>query len=443
VKRTLPYTALAALLGMLWATPAAAQTNIITDMISLRIQLRGQMIAEHSDFGTGDDRLGSRTDLRMQRFRLTLTGMFDSTYGFVMNTHAAPGGTKAGITGHTVSSSDTDFNDSGVRLLDAYFIANYNQYANFKFGLTKIPMTRGNLDGCFDPLGVDRSMWTFTGYGSAPIKASRDIGVNVWGRLLGGRSVYQFGAFQGREGFARTTHPFSGATVTSTQTPSNNLLYVGRIHYSLLDPEADGSGYQGSYLGDQKVLTFGVGMGHESEAVYKNVTSAGVVKDQETVDYNALTADMFFEYPTSAGTMTLTSAYIKVDFDDVYKTNLNPGDLLTNYGGVNGQRDGWYVRGAYLLPQKLGKEGKLQPYGYYEKFDVAALAGVKEQTVTQKAVGVNWYIRGQNVRFTAEYLKNEFAKPTGLIGGRVNASFQPLDLVTDNTSMRAMFQVAF
>jgi hypothetical protein len=304
-------------------------------------------------------------------------------------------------------------------------------------------MTRNNLDGCFDPLGIDRSIWSFTGYGSAPIKASRDMGVNMWGKLFNGRSVYQLGAFQGREGFARTTHPFSGATVTSSQTPSNNLMYVGRIHYSLLDPEADGSGYQGSYLGDQKVLTFGVGMGHESDAVYKNVTSAGVVQNEETVDYNSFTADMFFEYPSSNGTFTLTSAYTKVDFDDAYKTNLNPGDLLTNYGGVNGQRDGYYVKSAFLLPGKIGKEGKLQPYAYYEKFDVAALAGVKEQTVTQKAAGMIWYLRGQNVRLTAEYLKNEFAKPTGLIGGRVNASNQPIDLVTENTSMRMMFQVAF
>ncbi len=192
-----------------------------------------------------------------------------------------------------------------------------------------------------------------------------------------------------------------------------------------------------------KVLTLGVGMGHESDAIYKNVTSAGVVSNEETVDYNAFTADMLFEYPTSAGTVTLTSAYIKVDFDDVHKTNLNPGDLLTNYGGVNGQKDGWYVRGAYLLPKTIGKEGKLQPCGYYEKFDVAAIAGVKEQTVTQKAVGVNWYIHGQKVCFTAEYLKNEFAKPTGLIGGRVNASFQPIDPVSENSSLRAMFQVAF
>lgn len=435
--------ALAGFCGVLATTPAQAQTDIITDMISLRIQLRGQLLAEHTDYGSGNDRLGDRTDLRFARFRLTLTGMFDSTYGFQINTQSTAGTTKGGITGYSLSSADTDNNDANIRLHDAYFIANYNEKVNFKFGLTKIPMTRGNLDGCFDPLGIDRSMWSFSGYGTTPIKASRDIGVNLWGRAFGRRTVYQLAAFQGREGFARTTHPFSGATVNSSQTPSNNLMYVGRVHYSLLDVEADGSGYQGSYLGDKKVLTFAVGFGHESDAVYKNVTSAGVVSNEETVDYNAFTADVLFEYPTESGTFSLTSAYLNVDFDDVHKTNLNPGDRLTNYGGVNGQKKGWYARAGYLFPQKFGKEGKLQPYGYYEKFDVAALAGVTEQTVTQKAVGFNFYIRGQNVRFTGEYLMNEFAKPTGMVGGRVNASNQPIDLITENKNIRAMFQVAF
>lgn len=434
---------LAALFGFLATTPVHAQTDIVTDMLSLRIQLRGQLLAEHTDYGTGNDRLGDRTDLRFARFRLTLTGMFDSTYGFQINTQSLTGTTKAGITGHSISSADTDNNDANIRLHDAYFIANYNEKVNFKIGLTKIPMTRGNLDGCFDPLGIDRSMWSFSGYGTTPIKASRDMGVNLWGRAFDRRTVYQFAALQGREGFARTTHPFSGATVTSSQTPSNSLLYVGRVHFSLLDKEADGSGYQGSYLGDQKVLTFGVGFGHEPEAIYKNVTSAGVVSNEETVDYNAFTADMMFEYPTASGTYTLTSAYLNVDFDDVHKTNLNPGDRLTNYGGVNGQKKGWYARAAYLFPQEFGKEGKLQPYGYYEKWDVAALTGVTEQTVTQKALGFNYYIRGQNVRFTGEYLVNEFAKPTGMVGGRVNASNQPIDLFTENKNIRAMFQVAF
>lgn len=428
----------AALMG-----PATLRAEILdADMVSLRAQLRGQMLAEFSDYGGSADRQADRTDLRFARFRLTLTGMYDENYGFQLNTQAIYGTTKSGITGYSASMADADNNDANIRLHDAYFIANYSDALNFKIGMTKIPMTRGNLDGCFDPLGIDRSMWTFPGYGTTPIKASRDMGVSAWGKLFGGKSVYQAAVFQGREGYTRTTNPFTNATVTSTMTPTDSFLYVGRIHYSFWDQESS-SGYEGSYLGDLKILTFGVGAAWEADAVYRNVTSAGVLQNNDTVDSTAYTVDMLFELPTASGTYTLTSAYINKDFEDVHLTNLNPGDRLTNYGGVNGQREGWYVRGAYLLPTTVGKEGKLQPYAYYEKWDVAALAGQTDQTVTQKAVGFNWYIRGQNVRFTLEYLRNEFEKPTAFVGGRLNANNQPIDFYTENTNVRAMFQVAF
>jgi hypothetical protein len=435
------FRGLASLCGLFLAGAAYADV-LDANMVSLRVQLRGQLLAEATDYGTGNDRLDDRTDLRFARFRLTMTGMFDETYGFQINTQSFVGTTKSGITGYSVSGADTDNNDANIRLHDAYFIADYSDLLHFKLGLTKIPMTRGNLDGCFDPLGIDRSLWAFTGYGTTPIKASRDMGVSAWGKFLEGRAVYQASAFQGREGFTRTTNPFTGAAVTSSMTPSENFLYVGRLHYSFWDLEA-ASGYEGSYLGDLKILTFGVAASYEADAVYKNVTSTGSVLDSATVDHMGFTADMLFEYPTESGTFTVTSAFIKIDYDDVYKTNLNPGDRLTNYGGVNGQKEGWYVRGGYLLPGTYGKEGRLQPYAYYENFDVAALAGVTEQTVTQKALGLNWYIRGQNVRFTLEYLKNEFDKPTAMVGGRLNANNQPIDFYTENSSVRAMFQVAF
>jgi hypothetical protein len=430
-------------LAWLVATPAIAQVDITANMLTLRIQLTGQLLAEHTDYGGGKDGLDDRTDLRHSRFRVTFTGMYDDIFGFHLNTQSALSTTKAGITGYTVAAQQTDANDGDIRLHDAYFIANFNQFVNFKIGLTKIPMTRGNLDGCFDALGIDRSLFAFTGYGTVPMKASRDLGVNLWGKLAGGRSVYHLAVFQGREGFSRGTNPFSGATVTSTPTPSDSFLYVGRVHYSFLDIESESSGYEGSYLGDLKVFTVGAGFGYEADAIYRNVTSAGVIQNDETAPYKAFTVDMLFEYPTKAGTYTLTAAYLDKNFDDVHRTNLSGGDRVTTYGGLNGQKEGWYARAGYLLPMKIGKEGKLQPYGYYEKFDLAALTGVNEQTVTQKAAGFNWYIRGQNVRFTAEYQRNEFAKPQGYQGGRINASNQPIDLFDKNSAFRAMFQVAF
>jgi hypothetical protein len=166
-----------------------------------------------------------------------------------------------------------------------------------------------------------------------------------------------------------------------------------------------------------------------------------VVQNKETVDYTAFTADVLCEYPTTSGTYTLTSAYLKNHFDDAYKTNFNPGDRLANIGGLNGQKEGWYVRGAYLMPQTIGKKGKLQPYAYHESWDFAQISGVTEQNIKQQAVGINWYITGNNnVRFTLEYQRNKFAKPTAFANGTASPS---VGTNTANTAIRGMFQVAF
>ncbi|MBI5690704.1 MAG: hypothetical protein HZC55_11480 [Verrucomicrobia bacterium] len=435
-------TQLAALAGFaILSAPLPSSANIIEgNMISLEVKLRGQLLAENTDYGSGTAFEGNRTDLRFARFRLTLTGMMDETYGFQINTTSITSSTKTGSTGYGVSAQDTDSNDGDIRLHDGYFIANYTDWLNFKIGLTKIPLTRGNLDGCFDPLGIDRSAFIFSAYGTVPAKTSRDIGVTSWGRLADGRVVYQASVFQGREGVTRMTHPFTLASVTSSPTPNENFMYVGRVHYSFLDKEA-ASGYEGSYLGELKVLTFGIGGIYEPSAVYRNVSSAGVVLNKETVDYTAFTADVLFEYPTSTGTYTLTSAYLKNHFDDAYRTNFNPGDRLANIGGLNGQKEGWYVRGGYILPITIGKRGKLQPYAYHEDWDFAQISGVTEQNIKQRAVGFNWYITGNNnVRLTVEYQRNKFAKPTAFANGTVTSS---VGTNTANTSLRTMFQVAF
>ena len=97
------------------------------------------------------------------------------------------------------------------------------------------------------------------------------------------------------------------------------------MHYAFLDTEA-GSGYGGSYLGELKVLTIGGGVAYEPKAVYKNVSPAGALLNNDTVDYTAYAADMLFEYPTAKyGTPTVNAQYLKMDFQDAYKTNLNAG----------------------------------------------------------------------------------------------------------------------
>ena len=405
------------------------------------ISLKGQVYAEGTDYGGSADRQGNRTDLHFQRLRLAISGQLDETWGFKFQTCGNLGTTKQGSLGYSLTSQDTDWNDRDVRVIDAYATGDFNDAFNIKVGLTKIPLTRANLDDCFAPLTLDRSMFVYSAYGSSPAKFSRDMGAVAWGDLAEDRLKYFAGAFQGREGFTRTNHPFNGQVVTSSMDPSNNLEYVGRVHYAFLDPEY-GSGYVGTYFGEQKILTIGIGAAYEAEAAYKNVSPTGAVLNGETVDYTAIAADVFFEHPLGKGAITINAQYLKLDFDDAYLTNFNAGDRLANITGINGQKDGYYVKGAYLLPMVIGKEGRLQGYATYEDWEFAHLLGINNQVINQTGLGLNYYIKGQNVRVTLEYLKTEFDIPTGLIGGRVDpVTFAPIDRYTETNTLRLMFQI--
>ena len=408
---------------------------------TFEFEVKGQVFSETTNFGNGVDRTGSRTDVHFQRLRLGITAMLDDTYGFKFQTCGNCGTSKQGALGYGMTAQDVDWNDRDIRIIDGYGIANYSEKLNFKIGLTKIPLTRANLDDCFAPLSQDRSFFVYSAYGTSPAKFSRDIGIVAWGGFLDDKLRYYAAGFQGREGLVRTTHPFSGATVTSSPQPEQSFEYVGRVHYAFLDAEP-GAGYQGTYFGDLKVFTVGAGAAYQPNAVYRNVTSAGAVLNNETVDYTAFAADFLFEYPTKAGTFTATGQYLKVDFDDAVKTNFNAGDRLVNIAGLNGQKQGWYVKGAYLLPIKIGKQGMVQPYFLVEDWKFAHLLGIDDQKISQVGGGINFYLKRQNVRVTAEYLYTEFDKETGFVGARVDpVTFAPIDKLKNYNTFRVMLQM--
>jgi hypothetical protein len=336
-----------------------------------------------------------------------------------------------------------DSNDRDIRIIDAYVIGNFNPAVNMKLGLTKIPLTRANLDDCFAPLSLDRSNYIYSPFGASAVKFTRDQGVVFWGSFVDDKLKYWLGALEGREGVFKWTVPGQTvlplpASATSSPEPKSSLEYVARVHFALLDPEP-GSGYEGTYFGKKKILTIGFGYAFEPDAVYSQVSyTAGDVttlRSTETADYTAYAADLMFEYPFNIGTVTVSSQYLKADFEDAYKTNANPADRNTIIAGINGQKEGWYAKLAYILPMTIGKEGKLQPYVLYENWKFAHLLGVNDQTITITGGGINYYIHGQNVRTTLEYLNTEFDTPTTLFG------ITDTTKVTDYQTVRFMFQV--
>lgn len=472
-KASMKRCAVAVAATMLWAGAAYAGPRIEfgDDGGFVQIDLKGQFYVEHTNLGAGVDGRDDRTDLHFMRNRLGLTGMLNDTWGYKIQTCGNTGTTKNPFM-YALSNQDNDWNDRDVRIIDAYAIGNFNDHINLKVGLTKIPLTRANLDDCFAPLSQDRSMFVYSAYGTSPAKFSRDLGGVAYGRFFNDKLTYFLGIFQGREGTSSTAIPvnkadprMTGAPAISSNAPQTNLEYVARLTYDFLESEG-GSGYQGTYFGEKKVLNIGFGAAYQPQAAYKSTSNVIVYADASapatsqitkvgtsvdaskgTVDYKAFAVDGMFEYPTAFGVSTLTAQYLKIDFGDAYKT-ASSADKLSVVSGMNGQKEGFYVKGAHILPFKVAGMGKLQPYGLYENWRFAHLLGIDNQRIQQYGGGLNYYITGdQRVRLTFEYLKTAFTKATPFVVPGVSSTGGTTPGYIDNVksfdTARMMLQVVF
>ncbi|MEF3168809.1 MAG: OprO/OprP family phosphate-selective porin [Deltaproteobacteria bacterium] len=394
----------------------------------LQMDVKLQGIADYADFGsglTGDD---DKWDLNLRRTRISLTGFLNETWGAKFQTC---GGTSVdrqmGGTGFSLANSN-DKNNTRMRVIDAYLMGLFNDWLNIKVGLTKIPLTRANLDECFAPLTTERSRFVYTPFGLDASKSSRDMGIVASGNFFEDHIKYWAAIMEGRDGAAKFPNPFIDKTFYTSPEPDSNLEYVLRLHYSFLDPEngPTSMGYDGTYLGKKgRIFTIGAAGAYEADVAYENTAPAGApgtpqffeakVLDDDKVDYWAFTADAFLEIPVTGNGdwLTLTGLYLKVDLDDAYKTARAVADLNTIVGGLVGQREGWLVKGGYILPFRVKDNGMIQPFARYEHWDYAHLYGVDDQTVDEWGVGFNYYPLGNlNLRFALEYQHADYDKPT-------------------------------
>ncbi len=414
----------------------------------LQMDIKEQVYVEYTNIGSGANGGNPNTNIHFQRNRLTFTGMMDDTWGAKFQTCGNFGTDKTPL-GYMNYQAANNAEDRSVKIIDAYIIGDFDTHLRMKLGLTKIPLTRANLTDCFAPLSLDRSMFVYTPDANSSAKTSRDMGLVLWGTFFDDKLKYWAGIFQGRQGTSNWTFSSPtalnakltpGATYESSPQPGNNFLYVLRAHYSFLDPEPGGSGYLGTYFGKKKILTLGAGVAYQPNYAYRDVNPNGTLIDKKTVDYKAYAADLFFEYPFSFGVLTLDGQYLKADIGNAYKNNQDPADLNTYVAGINGQKQGGYGKIAYMPPITLFekyKDSKIQPYLLYEKWMFAMILGVQDQTLKQYGGGINFYIKGQNLRVTAEYLKTAFDKPTWLMGTATNSKFNSFN------TYRMMFQIVF
>jgi hypothetical protein len=405
IRKTMIRLAVFTALGSLMLATAAAAGPEWTfgpeNQGTLKFEYKGQFQLVARDDGSGYQNDENTYHFNFRRNRLALMG----TYGEVMSVYVQTEFTEDFNVG-TLAVADQD-QGSEFQMLDA--VVRFDLHPAFKVsvGKFKYNFTRENLESCENPLTLDRSL-----YIRAPFVTTRDAGVAVWGNLYGDRLQYRADLMEGRKAVGYAT------------APKSNFRYSVRGHVSLLEPESE-YGYKGTYLGKKKVFTLGAAYQVEPNAVFTDtVTKLGVAH------YKGWTADAYAEYPLEGvGTFTFGSAYEKVDFDESYLT-LHPelGAL-----GLNGEKNGWYVKGGYLLPKH-----PVQLFGRFEQWRFAMLNNVYDQGVDWFGAGVNYFVRDQQLKLTFEASRTSFDR-TGTFDGLQGAGLTTRDFNTFTTQLQVVF----
>lgn len=321
-----------------------------------------QVWAQNESY-TSDDNAGSSFDTFLRRNRITLSGQVDDRIGFYAQLEAGGDG-------------ENGENDESVYFRDAYVTFDYSDQLRLIGGKFKNTFSRENLEACLEPLTLDRSEISYTPFGG-----TRDTGAALWGNLADAKLQYRLMIADGRE---------------SEYVPKKSPRVTARVHWSALEPEYD-YGYRGTYLGTRKVLTFGAAVDYQADAAYSDYAHR-----QGKQDYFAWTADAFFEYPFSAGTATLSAAYLDYDLGEAI--NQQPDPELP----ANTQLTAYYVKGGYLLPQKVWI-GRLQLFARHDQAEYGLDSGYLDNSLN--AAGLNYYIDGQKLKLTLEYTQIDYDRP--------------------------------
>jgi phosphate-selective porin len=337
----------------------------------MKLEYKGQFQLDYRDTGSGADSDDSTMDFNFRRNRIALMGAYKGLGVYFQ--------TEYNEDSNIGAFNVTDGADGNFRVIDAQIRYKFNDAVQVRMGKYKYNFSRENLEACEAPLTLDRSVMI-----RAPFVETRDKGITLWGNLFNDVFQYRLDAMNGRS--------------DAVSAPDSNFRYGARAHVTFLDGET-GYGYKGTYMGKKKVITLGAAYQVENDIAY-----ADCANKQDEVDYKAWTVDLFAEYPVDGvGTFTFSTAYMDYDLDDAYEG----ADPDAGVIGVNGEKNGGYTKVAYMLPNM-----PLQFFVRAENWSFAEMDGVYDQEVDWYGGGVNYYVRGQNLKFTVEYSTVDFDEET-------------------------------
>jgi hypothetical protein len=330
--------ATAGLLALLvTCAPADAQVLIkVNDDVNFKLGVLGQFQGDWLEDPATDD---TTQNLFIRRVRVLFGGQVAKNVTFFVETDAPNlGRTLPG--GKNISPS--------VVVQDAYAEFKFHDALALDAGLMFIPFSRNSIQSAATLLAIDYGAYTFSTSAATQSTVGRDTGLQAKGYFLGNRLEYRLGAFQGARD-ARSHDSFR---------------YAGRVQYQLLEPEAPGFFYSGTYLGTKRVLAV-----------------AGAFDSQD--DYHAYNADMFLDYPAGPGAVTAQLAYNRIDGGAKFLT-LPEQDVI-------------FAELGYFL-----RDFKITPVFQFTRRAVVDTAVGDE---TRWSLGANYWWAGHNANVKAAYTR--------------------------------------
>ncbi|SHN11569.1 hypothetical protein SAMN04488057_10713 [Cyclobacterium lianum] len=275
----------------------------------------------------------------------------------------------------------------------------------------------------FLSVGGGQSGWNGTSRYAAPNTSrllSLDVApfmiptVNQTDNVLRKLSAYikgQIGSWDYRWIFGRPYAPVENTRISSNSTFANakpGIQTAFYLKHHFFDKESLHSPFhQGTYDGERKVLSLGMGFERQSNAMWH----LNAASDTITSPISLIAIDLFGELPGPGdNALTFYSGYFYYNFGPNYLRVIgfnNVGGGLNEQGSFNGTGNAWpaigtghtaYVQGGYLWKLKDRNE-KIQPFisGQFSRFERL------QDPVTYIEGGINILMKGQASKITLAF----------------------------------------
>jgi len=217
-------------------------------------------------------------------------------------------------------------------------------------GLMIVPFSRNGLQSTLSYMTLDLSPISTVTNSVTQSSALRDVGFEAKGFFLDDHLLYRLGEFAGQR----------------DANGHNSLRTTGYLQYDFFAREKTYL-FSGTTLGKQKILA--VDGGFDTQGTYRG-----------------LSANVAAGIPVNQGDE------VAAQFQYIH---YNGGTKFTTIGNQND----WLVEGAYYA-----HKAKVQPF---VKYDAQNFVNAVDATkgIRRAGFGANYYIRGQNLKWTLQYLR--------------------------------------